>query len=141
MEAWYALYTKPKQEALVARQLGQQGLLAFFPQYTERRRAGSRVQSLFPCYLFVRADLAQVGLSALQWTPGAGQPGMGAREWLEIYRRARRAGKSLLLLGVDRKDVRPLIEALGPEGVLIGTAASSQEEGEELLRAAQQWAA
>ncbi len=70
MESWYALYTKPKQEALVARQLGRQGLEAFFPQYLERRRGGSRAQALFPCYLFVRADLAQVGLSALQWTLG-----------------------------------------------------------------------
>jgi transcription elongation factor/antiterminator RfaH len=71
MESWYALYTKPKQEALVARQMGQRGLETFLPQYSGRRRGEAPpVQPLFPCYLFVRADLRQVGLSALHWTPG-----------------------------------------------------------------------
>jgi len=78
-------------------------------------------------------------LTALQWTPGVNKPDAGAEEWLDIYRRARKAGKALLLLGVDRKDVRRLVEALGPEGLLIGTSASSQQEGEELLLAAETW--
>ncbi len=71
MEAWYALYTKPGQEELVASQLEQQGLEPFLPQFTERRRGKApRVQPLFPCYLFVRADLECVARSSLQWTPG-----------------------------------------------------------------------
>jgi 5-methyltetrahydrofolate--homocysteine methyltransferase len=83
-------------------------------------------------------------LTALQWTAGANEPGAGAAEWFEIYRRARKAGKSLLLLDVDGKDVPRLVEELGPEGLLIGTAASSQgacpvREAEELLLAAEVW--
>ena len=71
MEAWYALYTKPRQEALVAGQLSKRGLEAFLPQYTEQRRGEApRVKPFFPCYLFARADLEVVGLSALRWTPG-----------------------------------------------------------------------
>jgi len=71
MEAWYALYTKPKQERLVAGQLGRRGLETFLPQYTERRRGRPpKVLPLFPCYLFVRADPDVMGLSLLQWTPG-----------------------------------------------------------------------
>ena len=79
------------------------------------------------------------GLNALQWTPGANQPGLSDPRWLDIYRRARKAGKSLLLLGVDKKDAPRLVEELGPEGLLIGTSAGSQEEGEALLRAAEGW--
>ena len=71
MEAWYVLYTKPRQEEAVAGQLGRRGLEVFLPQYTERRRGEApRMQVLFPCYLFIRADLEAVGISALQWVPG-----------------------------------------------------------------------
>jgi hypothetical protein len=78
-------------------------------------------------------------LTALQWTPGANKPDPGSEEWFDIYRRARRAGKALLLLGVDKKDVQRLVEELGPEGLLISTPASSQREAEELLLAAETW--
>lgn len=70
MEAWYALYTKPQQETLVAEQLRRHGLETFAPQYVERRRDRTQVHALFPGYLFVRADLELIGLSVLQWTPG-----------------------------------------------------------------------
>lgn len=71
MEAWYALYTKPRREALVAQQLRNQGLETFLPRYVEHRRGRSpRVRPLFPCYMFVRADLDDVGISLFKWTPG-----------------------------------------------------------------------
>lgn len=70
MDAWYALYAKPRQEALVARQLAERGIETFFPQFVERRRDGERPVSLFPCYLFARVDLDVVGRSVLLWTPG-----------------------------------------------------------------------
>lgn len=79
-------------------------------------------------------------LTALQWTPGVNRPGVGSPEWFEIYRRARKAGKSLLLGGVGPSEARRLVEKFGPEGLLISTNASSQAEGEELLRAAAAWA-
>lgn len=91
---WYALYTKPKQEARVAQQLQQRGLEAFLPQYTERRREGAHTQVLFPCYLFVRADLGRVGRSVLEWTPGlrglvafAGVPARVPEEAIALVRR------------------------------------------------------
>lgn len=70
MDAWYALYTKPNQESLVAQQLAKRGIETFFPQFIERRAGKERPVSLFPCYLFARADLEVVGRSVLQWTPG-----------------------------------------------------------------------
>jgi transcriptional antiterminator RfaH len=71
MEAWYALYTKPRQETTVAEQLEERGLQTFLPEYNERRRGKPpNARVLFPCYLFVRVDLEAAGLSVLRWTPG-----------------------------------------------------------------------
>jgi len=71
MEAWYAIHTKPRQEEVAAGQLGRRGVEVFLPRVTERRRGEPpRVRPFFPGYLFVRADLEAVGISALQWVPG-----------------------------------------------------------------------
>jgi len=71
MEAWYAIHTKPRQEEVAAGQLGRRGVEVFLPRVTERRRGEPpRVRPFFPGYLFVRADLAAVGISTLQWVPG-----------------------------------------------------------------------
>jgi 5-methyltetrahydrofolate--homocysteine methyltransferase len=78
-------------------------------------------------------------LSALQWTPGANQPGVADERWFDIYRRARRAGKSLLLIGVAPDEARRLVDEFGVEGLLLSTHVCSQAEGEELLRAAARW--
>jgi hypothetical protein len=78
-------------------------------------------------------------LTALQWTPGANRPGCGAPDWFDTYRRARKAGKSLLLAGVHKGEIERLVNELGPHGLLISTGVSSQTEGEDLLRAAQAW--
>jgi hypothetical protein len=80
-------------------------------------------------------------LNVLQWTPGANQPGVGAEQWFDIYRRARQAEKSLLLAGVHPNEMQRLVETFGPEGLLVSTWVSSQAEGEELLKAAQTWIA
>lgn len=68
MEAWYALYTKPNAEAQVARALSARGFAAFLPLLPSR--PGSRARPLFPAYLFVRCDLSEVTLDALQWISG-----------------------------------------------------------------------
>lgn len=71
MECWYALYTKPRQEARVGEQLEAKGIECFVPLYTERRRGEApRSRPLFPCYLFARADLERVGVSFFRWLPG-----------------------------------------------------------------------
>lgn len=83
--------------------------------------------------------LAIPKLTALQWTPGANQPGAGDPVWLDMYRQAREAGKPLLLIGVGKDEAQQLVKELGPEGLLISTSASSQEEGEALLKDAEKW--
>ena len=95
MTSWYALYTKPRQEQLVAGQLHKLGLEVFLPQFQERRRGQPPKQrSLFPCYLFVQADLEVTGLSVLRWTPGlrrvvafGGEPARVPPEAIKLVRK------------------------------------------------------
>jgi transcriptional antiterminator RfaH len=68
MEAWYALYTKPHSELRVAHALTTRGLASFVPLVTDC--STRRVLPFFPSYLFVRCDLSQTGISALEWIPG-----------------------------------------------------------------------
>ena len=70
---WYALHSKPHKEEIVWRQLLAHDVETFYPQlrvHPVNPRA-RRVQPYFPGYLFVRTDVAQVGLSVFEWMPGA----------------------------------------------------------------------
>lgn len=71
--AWYVLRTKPHQEPLVERRLGELQVESYLPRIAASVRAGRhlqrRVMPMFPTYLFVRADLEQRE-RALRYTPG-----------------------------------------------------------------------
>lgn len=70
---WYVLRSKPNKETLLWEQLCIRKVEAFHPQIrvqTVNPRA-RQVRAYFPGYVFVRVDLAQIGLSSLQWMPGA----------------------------------------------------------------------
>jgi hypothetical protein len=83
--------------------------------------------------------LGLASLRAIQWMPGAGVEGPESSRWYGLYRRILAAGKSVLLLDVPPDAVEPLVGALGPEGLLITTTASSEETGLRLLDAARHW--
>jgi transcription elongation factor/antiterminator RfaH len=70
---WYALHSKPRKEVQVKRYLKANGIEVFHPtvRVNPVNPRSSRVRSLFPRYLFVYADLDEIGISALQWVPGA----------------------------------------------------------------------
>ena len=70
---WYALRSKPRKEEVVWRQVRTQGYDAFFPRLrVQPVNPRSRVwRPYFPGYLFVKADIQAVGLSAFQWMPHA----------------------------------------------------------------------
>lgn len=56
-------------------------------------------------------------LKGVQWIPGAGSPGV--RNWPEVYRKIRDAGKLIQLFG-DLDDLDTVVDQLGsPEGVML----------------------
>jgi transcription elongation factor/antiterminator RfaH len=82
--AWYVLHSKPHKENQINAYLQSQNLETFYPTLRVKpvNPRASKIRPYFPGYLFVHADLEAVGLSALQWIPGAtglvsfdGQPG------------------------------------------------------------------
>lgn len=69
--SWYALQTRALKEAFVADQLEARGFPIFFPRLLVKpvNPRARTVRPFFPCYLFVQADLAQVGLPVFQYLP------------------------------------------------------------------------
>lgn len=72
MMTWYALNTKPQSEKYVSDVLISRGLEPYLPLWHPPRRdgRGNEARPYFPGYLFARADLAEVGISSLQYLPG-----------------------------------------------------------------------
>jgi len=89
------------------------------------------------CHLDLLLDIP--GLNAIQWTPGAGQPGTGSLQWIPLYKRILAGGKSLLLLGAASDLIEPLVEEIGIEGVFIVTNTASEQDAKELLKRARGW--
>ncbi len=85
MKRWYAIHTKPRQEALAAENLRRQAFEIFLPRIKQRRRHRrqwqEKVEPLFPRYLFIRLDLGNDNIAPIRSTYGvsklvsfAGQP-------------------------------------------------------------------
>lgn len=70
MTPWYALYTKWRHEYQVGEILREKGLETYVPSIHVRRSGKTERRPFFPRYMFVKADLDEIGLSEIQWTPG-----------------------------------------------------------------------
>lgn len=72
-EAWYTVYSKPHKEAQVDAYLTMRGIETFYPTIKVKpvNPRCATIRPYFPRYLFVHADIAAIGQSALQWVPGA----------------------------------------------------------------------
>jgi transcriptional antiterminator RfaH len=70
---WYVVHTKPRKETVVCTYLESEGFEVFFPTMHVKpvNPRSSTLRPYFPRYLFIYADLEEVGISALQWIPGA----------------------------------------------------------------------
>jgi len=68
---WYALQSKPNKEDALNDQLLNQGIEVFYPRIrvTPINPRARKIRPYFPGYLFIKADLELIGLSALQWMP------------------------------------------------------------------------
>jgi transcriptional antiterminator RfaH len=75
LDAWYAVITKPRSEAVAEENLRRQGFECLLPRVRRVLRGASglksRVESLFPNYLFLRADPEQLSLASVRSTRGA----------------------------------------------------------------------
>ena len=72
-------------------------------------------------------------LDAIQWTPGVGQPQGGDPQWYDVYRRILDGGKSIMACWVKPEELRPLLNAIGTEGVHIEMDFHNEQEVEEAI--------
>jgi transcriptional antiterminator RfaH len=96
MKRWYVLNSKPNKESLLNEQLCMHGIETYYPCLHVKPtnpRARKR-KPYFPGYLFIHVDLESVGLSRIQWIPGArrlvaygGDPAFISDELLQTIQR------------------------------------------------------
>ncbi|MBM3555541.1 MAG: transcriptional activator RfaH [Alphaproteobacteria bacterium] len=74
MMRWHAVYTQPQLELWARTNLWERGLAVYLPQYKRRVRHARQVREvakpLFSRYLFVQADLEDVGRRAIASAKG-----------------------------------------------------------------------
>ena len=85
------------------------------------------------------ALLAIDSLDAIQWTPQAGRPSPGKSEWFDLYRRIKAGGKSVQAHGVRPEEVRPLLDAVGPEGMFVCVGCDKQKDAEKVVKDFEQY--
>lgn len=76
MKEWYAVQTKPRREFYASSALDFVASVQTYLPILRVKPVNPRARKtrpFFPGYLFVCADLEQVGLSVLRWTPGVAQ--------------------------------------------------------------------
>lgn len=72
-KAWYVIQSKPHKENQLHAYLESQQFEVYYPtiEVEPVNPRSSRIRPYFPRYMFVNADLEEVGMSALQWLPFA----------------------------------------------------------------------
>jgi hypothetical protein len=83
------------------------------------------------CHL--EALLEIESLDAIEWTPQAGIEGCGNPRWFKMYKKILEAGKSVQVVGVDKNEIIPLLDAIGGKGVYVMTSFSSSDEAEAIM--------
>lgn len=75
MQHWYAVHTKSRSEAVAQANLQRQGFECLFPRLCRNLRTPRgierRIESLFPRYVFLRADASELSLASVRSTRGA----------------------------------------------------------------------
>jgi transcriptional antiterminator RfaH len=74
MKEWYAVQSRPRQEALAELNLDRQGYQTYLPKILLRKRRRDKwtrvVEPLFPRYLFIQVDSKQQSLAPVRSTLG-----------------------------------------------------------------------
>ncbi len=71
MKNWYVIRSKPRKEDALYREMLARNLDAYLPILKVKpvNPRSRKTRAYIPSYLFVYADLEEVGFSALQWIP------------------------------------------------------------------------
>lgn len=98
------------------------------------------------CLVHVDSLMKIESLKALQWTPGARNPGSGDEQWYPLYTKVRQAGKGLWITLVDYTPdeavqcADKLVKTFGPEGFYFHFPEMSASEADALLcKAEREW--
>lgn len=71
MQRWFALFTKPRREFVVAVALEARGLEVFVPCIEYHGKTGNLLDKpFFPRYIFARFDWEHEGYGSVRWTHG-----------------------------------------------------------------------
>jgi hypothetical protein len=67
------------------------------------------------------------------------RPWGGSPHWYDLYKRIKRAGKSVQAIGVEEHEVIPLIDAVGPEGLYVMTESMTADAAQKLSEKVKQY--
>ncbi|NQU09586.1 hypothetical protein HQ590_02250 [bacterium] len=80
------------------------------------------------------------GLTAIEWTPGAGQPCAGERVWWDpVWRPVYAAGKRAHCWATPIETIEPFVREFGQRGTLVTTGADTEIEARRLLDRSAAW--
>ena len=75
MKRWFAVHSKPRQEAVAEQHLNNQGFTTYLPRIRVRKQRRGKwtkvVEPLFPRYLFIQCDPDQDNTAPVRSTRGA----------------------------------------------------------------------
>ena len=78
-------------------------------------------------------------LDAIEWTPNANLPLGGDPQWYDLYRRILAAGKSLQVYFAWPREIVPLLDAIGGDGVYVLGMFRDEAEVEKVLEGIEQF--
>jgi hypothetical protein len=67
-------------------------------------------------------------LNAIQWTPGVGEPQGGDPKWYDLYKQIIDGGKSVEINWVKPEEVKPLLGAIGRDGIQLNVDFHTEDE-------------
>jgi hypothetical protein len=89
------------------------------------------------CHLDALLEIEE--LDAIEWTPNTNLPLGGDPQWYDLYRRILAAGKSVQVYLVRAREIVPLLDAIGAEGVYVLGMFRNEAEAEKVLEATEQF--
>jgi 5-methyltetrahydrofolate--homocysteine methyltransferase len=82
------------------------------------------------------------GINAIQWRPTE-YDGPDAsyvyEKWIPLYKKIQAKKRSIVMLGVNPKEIEEILKYVSPRGLYMQTSCSSEEEASDLLRQVERW--